>query len=400
MRSWRKLWRPNPTTEPTNPADCEFGDATSACPVVKFTVARLGVIPYAERVPNNYRVVQWNTGNVGKSSLQSIADNPLLELVGCYAWSKDKVGRDAGELVGIAPLGVSATNDVDELLGLKPDCVVYNPMWIDVDELVRILSAGVNVVTTASFITGANLGEGRDRIVEACQKGGSTMFGSGVSPGFAELLAIVSAMVCNRIDKVSVIEAADTTFYDSPDTEKPVGFGQPIDHPELQEMARKGTAIFGEAVRLVADALGVELDEVRCVAEFAQTTADLEMASWTIPAGCVAGVYISWQGIVGGKTSIDLNVRWRKGRTLDPDWKIDQDGWVIQIDGQPTVTTKVGFLPPPYFQAETIAEFMALGHIMTAMPTINAIPAVVAAPPGIVTYTDLPLTLPRGYAKV
>jgi 4-hydroxy-tetrahydrodipicolinate reductase len=226
------------------------------------------------------------------------------------------------------------------------------------------------------------------------------MFGSGVSPGFAELLAIVSAMVCNRIDKVSVIEAADTTFYDSPETEKPVGFGQPIDHPELAEMARKGTAIFGEAVRLVADALGVELDEVRCVAEFAQTTADLEMASWTIPAGCVAGVYISWQGVVGGKTLIDLNVRWRKGQTLEPDWKIDQDGWVIQIDGQPTVTTKVGFLPPPYFQAETIADFMALGHIMTALPTINAIPAVVAAPPGIVTYTDLPLTLPRGFAKV
>ncbi len=359
---------------------------------------RRPAIPYAERVPNNYRVVQWNTGNVGKSSLQSIADNPALELVGCYAWSPEKVGRDAGELVGIPPLGVAATNDVDELLALKPDCVVYNPMWIDVDELVRILSGGVNVVTTASFITGHNLGAGRDRILEACRKGGSTIFGSGVSPGFAELLAIVSAMVCNRIDKVTVTEAADTTFYDSPATEIPVGFGKPIDHPELQAMTAQGTAIFGEAVRLVADALGVELDQVRCVAEYAQTTADLDLGSWTIAGGCVAGVYASWQGIVGGKTLIDLNVRWRKGQTLEPDWKIDQDGWVIQIDGQPTVTTKVGFLPPPYFQAETIADFMALGHIMTAMPTINAIPAVVAAAPGIVTYTDLPLTLPRGHA--
>ncbi len=348
-------------------------------------------------MPNNYRVVQWTTGNVGKSSLQSIADNPALELVGCYAWSPEKAGRDAGELVGIAPLGVTATNDVDALLALKPDCVVYNPMWINVDELVRILSAGVNVVTTASFITGENLGDGRDRIAEACHKGGSTMFGSGVSPGFAELLAIVSAMVCNRIDKISVNEAADTTFYDSPDTEKPVGFGQPIDHPQLQQMAAKGTAIFAEAVRLVADALGVELDDVRCVAEFAQTTADLDLGSWTIAAGCVAGVYVSWRGIVGEMTVIDLNVRWRKGQNLEPDWKIDQDGWVIQVDGQPSVTTKVGFLPPPYFQAETIADFMALGHIMTAMPTINAIPAVIAAPPGIVTYADLPLTLPRGH---
>ena len=107
-----------------------------------------------------HRVVQWTTGNVGKSSVQAIAANPTLELVGCYAWSPDKVGRDVGELCGIEPLGVTATNDVDALLALKPDCVVYNPMWIDVDELVRILSAGVNVVATAAFITGHNLGAG------------------------------------------------------------------------------------------------------------------------------------------------------------------------------------------------------------------------------------------------
>lgn len=200
---------------------------------------------YAERVPNSYRVVQWTTGNVGKSSLQAIATHPALELVGCYAWSQEKAGRDAGELCGMAPLGITASNDVEALLALKPDCVVYNPMWIDVDELVRILSAGVNVVTTAAFITGHNLGAGRDRILAACRHGGSTIFVSGVSPGFAELLAIVSAMVCNRIDKVIVNEAADTTFYDSPATERPVGFGQPIDHPQLQAMTAQGTAIFG-----------------------------------------------------------------------------------------------------------------------------------------------------------
>ena len=83
--------------------------------------------------------------------MQAIVANPTLELVGCYAWSEDKVGRDVGELCGIEPIGVTATNDVDLLLALKPDCVVYNPMWIDVDELVRILSAGVNVVSAASL---------------------------------------------------------------------------------------------------------------------------------------------------------------------------------------------------------------------------------------------------------
>ena len=346
-----------------------------------------------------YRVVQWTTGNVGKSSVQAIVANPSLELVGCYAWSPDKVGRDVGELCGIDPLGVTATNDVDALLALKPDCVVYNPMWHDTDELVRILAAGVNVVSTAAFITGHNLGADRDRIAEACRRGGATMFGTGISPGFAELLAIVASTICDRVDKITVNEAADTTFYDSPTTEIPVGFGKPIDHPDLQAMTTQGTAVFGEAVRLVADALGVELDDVRCDAEYAQTTADLDLGSWTIAAGCVAGVAASWKGSVGDKVLVELNFRWRKGQTLDPDWKIAQDGWVIQIDGRPTVTLNVGFLPPPDFAAETIADFMVLGHIMTAAPPLNAIAAVVAAAPGIVTYNDLPLVLPRGLAS-
>src|SRR5438045_2564171 len=104
------------------------------------------------------RVVQWTTGNVGTRSVLAVLANPDLELVGCYAWSPDKVGRDVGELCGIDPLGIDATDDVDALLALKPDCVVYNPMWHDTDEIVRILEAGVNVVTTAAFINGRGLG--------------------------------------------------------------------------------------------------------------------------------------------------------------------------------------------------------------------------------------------------
>ena len=99
-------------------------------------------------------------------------------------------------------------------------------------------------------------------------------------------------------------------------------------------MAAEGTAVFGEAVRLVADALGVELDEIRCEAEYAQTTEDLRpRRRGPSPPGCVAGVAASWKGLVGDQVVVELNVRWRKGTTLEPDWKIEQDGWVIQIDG-------------------------------------------------------------------
>jgi hypothetical protein len=341
------------------------------------------------------RLVQWTTGNVGKRSVRSIVGHPDLELVGCYAWSADKVGRDVGELCGVDPVGIAATDDVDALLALEPDCVVYNPMWPDVDELVRILESGANVVTTAAFVTGhANPGQ-RDRILDACERGGSSMFGTGISPGFVELMGIAAANVCDRIDRITIAEASDTTLYDSPDTERPAGFGRPIDDPELPGMAAAGTAVFGEAVAMVADALGIELDEIACEAEYARTTEDVAMDSWTIEAGCVAGVAASWQGRVGGRTVVELTVRWKKGQTLDPDWQIEE-GHVITVEGRPTVRVRLEYLPPPDFEATTFAEFMVLGMIMTAMPAINAIPHVVAAPPGIVTYTDVPLPLPRG----
>jgi hypothetical protein len=341
------------------------------------------------------RLVQWTTGNVGKRSVRSIVGHPDLELVGCYAWSADKVGRDVGELCGVDPVGLAATDDVDALLALKPDCVVYNPMWPDVDELVRILESGANVVSTAAFVTGhANPGD-RDRILDACERGGSSMFGTGISPGFVELMGIAAANVCDRIDKITIAEASDTTLYDSPDTERPAGFGRPIDDPELPGMAAVGTAVFGEAVALVADALGIELDEIVCEAEYARTTEDVVMDSWTIEAGCVSGVAASWQGRVGGRTVVELSVRWKKGQTLDPDWQIEE-GHVITVEGRPTVRVRLEYLPPPDFEATTFAEFMVLGMIMTAMPAINAIPHVVAAPPGIVTYTGVPLPLPRG----
>ena len=344
------------------------------------------------------RVVQWTTGNIGRQSAIAIARNPGLELVGCYAWSPEKVGRDVGELCGIGSLGLRATHDVDALLALRPDCVVYTPMWPSIDELVRILEAGVNVVSTAAFINGRRLGPDRKRLVDACERGRSSLFGTGVNPGFAELLGIVVAGICDRIDKVTVSEAAHTMGYDSPETEKPAGFGRPIDDPNLPAMTAEGTAVFSEAVAMVADALGVELDEIVCEAEYAKAPTDLDLGSWQIAAGCVAGIAASWQGRVAGRTVVELNVRWKKAPTLEPDWQIE-DGWVVEVQGRPTVRTKVQFLPPPDFEAKSLADFMVLGQIMTAMPAINAIPALVNARPGIVSYPDLPLPLPRGLVR-
>ena len=345
------------------------------------------------------RVVQWTTGNVGRQALQAIVASPLLELVGVFAWSPTKVGVDAGELCGIEPVGVAATNDVDELLALAPQCVSYNPLWPNTDELVRILEAGVNVAATAGFITGHALGEvDHQRIIDACAAGHSSIFGSGMNPGFANLLGLVSAGICDRVDSVTVLESVDSTGYGSAETEASVGYGRPIDDPNLPAMVAAGTAVFGDAVRLTALALGFELDAVVCEAEFAQTTEDLDLGYLHIPAGHVAGVAASWQGRVGDRTVVELNVRWRKGTTLDPDWKVEH-GYLVKVEGQPCVTTRLMIHPPADFHAETLADYMQLGMIMTAMPAVQAIPAICEAEPGIRTYLDLPLVTPVGFAR-
>ena len=343
-----------------------------------------------------YRVVQWTTGNVGKKSIHAIAANADLELVGCYAWAPDKVGKDAGELCGINPLGVIATDDIDALLALRPDCVVYNPMFADVDDLVRILATGINVVTTSEFITGHGLGEGRERIVEACVRGGSTIFGSGINPGFIQLFAVVTAGLSDRVDRINIVESFDTTIYNSPATEIPMGFGYPIDDPNLSAITEKGSGIFREAVLLVADALGVTLDEVRCTANYAQTTEDLQLpGDWTIAAGCVAGIDVSWTGITKGREVINIRGVWTKGQTLQPAWQT-AFGYAVTVEGRPTIKSTLSFEPPPDFTAESLDDYIMLGLTITAMPAITAIPTVVGAPPGIATYNDLPLLLPRG----
>ena len=124
------------------------------------------------------RVVQWTTGNVGKESgFRAGAPNRSSELIGCYAWSPDKVGVDAGVLCGGAtPLGVLATNDVDALLALQPgrswSTTRCRPV---VEEMVGLPLRPMNMARTAAFVTGHGLGAAASKqLDEACQRGGAS----------------------------------------------------------------------------------------------------------------------------------------------------------------------------------------------------------------------------------
>ena len=181
-----------------------------------------------------YRVVQWTTGNVGRQSVAGDRGPPRPRAGRVLRLVADKAGRDVGELCGHRPRSAcSPPTTSTRCSRLKPDCVVYNPMWVDVDEMVRILEAGVNIVSTAAFITGHSLGDGRRRIVDACERGRHLGVRLGHQPRLRRPASPSSRPACATASTRSPItEAADTTGYDSPATELPVGFGRPIDDPE------------------------------------------------------------------------------------------------------------------------------------------------------------------------
>ncbi len=340
-------------------------------------------------------VIQWTTGNVGVRALRAVLRNPDLELVGLYAHGDDKVGRDAGDLAGLAETtGVVATHDVDALLATGADVCSYNPLWPDVDHLCRLLGAGINVASTSGFITGRALGpEAIERIDAAARAGGSTMFGSGINPGLANLFALVSTQVCDRIDQIRVIESVDSTDYESGETERSVGFGQPLDTPGLEDMTKQGTLVFSDAVAMMADGLGVELDDITFDAEYAAATEDEDLGWLQIPAGTVASIDGRWRGRYQGRDLIVCNFQWLKGRSVTPPFKM-RHGYHVEIDGEPNVHTQLMIYPGRDWDEP---GYMGLGMIMTAMPAVNAIPAVVAAPPGIATHATLGLVTAGGY---
>ena len=164
------------------------------------------------------RVFQVATGNVGSEMIQRIGHHPDLELIGLHCYSPDKVGRDAGEIVGIDPIGVIATGTVEELIAAEPDCVTFHGVFPDVDLYVQVLEAGIDIVTTADWITGHHRnrnhphpsGRTEEEVTaEAFPKGCATFFVTGMNPGLDPILSIVHSTAVTDVQHVRSIESED-----------------------------------------------------------------------------------------------------------------------------------------------------------------------------------------------
>src|ERR1700743_455274 len=221
-----------------------------------------------------HRVVLWATGGIGSIAIRTVTNRPDIELVGVWVHSDEKVGKDAGELANGEPIGLKATNDADALIALKPDCVIYAASGPERDALaipdyVKLLEAGVNVVTTSTTRLvnphAYEPAERRDQLVAAAKQGRTSLYASGIEPGFAaDYLPLVLSTKSSPIDKIHAFEIGLYDDYGVPDImSDALGFGRP---PDYEPWISFPGAIAGEwqgQIRLIADALGVEVQEVR-----------------------------------------------------------------------------------------------------------------------------------------
>ncbi len=289
-----------------------------------------------------------------------------------------------------------ATTDVDSLLALDLDAIFYSPLHLDVAELERLLRAGVNVVTTAEFITGKSLGdEGTERLSAAALEGGATMFGSGMNPGYAQLLAAIGTGVTRGVERVVVSESVDVSQYVSDANYQGVGWGRPFGEPGHVEDVRAAMTVFSDAVDVLARLLGVELDDIRCEVAFAAATEDVQVPGLLIRKGHVAAMDVNWIGRVGESDVVEVRQRWLASDRIEPAWTIEH-GYKVEVTGDPNVRIRMEFWPTDddltHLDKETMHN---IGMRITSVPVVNAIPAVCAAAPGIATYADLPIITSR-----
>jgi hypothetical protein len=347
------------------------------------------------------RVVQWSTGGVGAIAIRVLDEREDLDLDGVWVHDEEKAGRDAGELAGIDPIGVVATTDRDALIASRPDCVCYSASGEArpkecVDDFVAMLEAGINVVTTS--IPGlvhppAWLPDEVARLEAACRRGGASLYASGMEPGFAgDALVLTLLTLSHRIDSVRTQEIFDYGDYPVPFTMFEVfGFGKPLEHRCIMELPGVQRSAWGPSVQMVADHLGAPLDEIRETYEKRVSEERLEIAAGVIEAGSVGAVRFETIGVVDGRDAIVIEHVNRATRDIAPDWPSAlRDGtYRVLVDGDPSFRNELTL-------GTSDRDASAHGMVGTTLRVVNAIPSVCAAPPGLVTATDLPPLLPRG----
>ncbi len=355
----------------------------------------------------SYRVVQWATGNLGRPAIEGIISHPDLELVGVWVHSDDKIGQDAGALADRPDLdtGIKATNDIDALIALAPDCILYSPLLPVEDEILKILSAGINIVTPLGWFYPRDLET--TAIEKACQQGNATLHGTGIHPGgVTEKWPLVMSSFSRDITYVSCEEYSDCRTYGSADVLSDIMlFGKTPEEVKDSFMLQLLGNGFGQSVNMIADAMGFTLDgPLRATHVFALATAPIDTPMGVIEPGQVAAQRFRWEGLRNGEPVVKAEVNWYMGtENIETDWfeadKIAASGecFAMRVEGDPPVYITTHGVHPSADMDWSEVHRRNPGMVATAMHCVNSIPFVCQAEPGIKTYLDLPIV--HGRAK-
>lgn len=342
------------------------------------------------------KVIQWGSGNVGRAAIATVAGRPDMDLVGLLVNSPAKAGRDIGELGGIAPLGIEATNDVEEIVAMDADVVLHMPLpsmvygdepAADLEHFCRLLASGKHVVTTVGYMYPSVYGdEVMDRLNDACEVGDSAFHGTGANPGwFGDLLPLMMSGLSLEIDQIAVQEISNFQHYPSPEIMfEMMNFGRtPAEFEERSARHRTWLdGLFTEAVQMVADGLDAAVDEVASDMETWVTDEDLDTAAGVVRAGTVAGQRWNWRAMAGGHALVQQETVWRMHGDVAPEWP--EGDWSIRITGRPDMAIML----PHSWNRDVLGS--------TAAHAINAVPYLMEAGSGVKTFLDLPLVAGRG----
>jgi 4-hydroxy-tetrahydrodipicolinate reductase len=343
-----------------------------------------------------YRVVQWATGNVGSRALRRAIEHSEIEVVGVYVHSASKVGRDAGELAGLAPIGVAATNSIDDVIALKPDCVLYMPHVFNPDEVCRLLESGANVVSTRMELQNpvAFDPELAQRLEDACRRGRTSVHATGSSPGFiTEAMPIVLASIQRRMDHFSINEFADCSTRNSPEMIfDMMGFGKPPG-PADQSHLDHARLSFAPSLQLVATALGLPIERFETHGAVGLARKDVHIAAGVVRAGTVAATRTTLTGVRHGRPLMSFTSTWFISTDVDTsdgaEWEFrTPSGWRVVLMGDCPLDISISF-------PVALEDYADMTPGLTAHRPVNAVPYVCDAPPGIRTTVDLPRIIAR-----
>ncbi|MGI5221865.1 NAD(P)H-dependent amine dehydrogenase family protein [Nocardia sp. CA-290969] len=343
------------------------------------------------------RVVQWATGGVGQAAIEHILRHPDLELVGCWVHSPEKSGKDVGDIVGVGKTGVIATHSVEEILALDADCVLYAPLLPDAGQVQAILRSGKNVVTPLGWFW-PNEKE-RSKMEPAALEGGATLHGTGIDPGGAtEQQPLFFSGLSSAITFVRGEEFSDIRTYNAPDVVRYImGFGATPEEAKAGPMLGLLARGFEQSVRMCLDTLGFAEAEIRSSHELAVATAPIDSPAGVIEPGRVAAQRFAWEAFVGETKVVRVAVNWLMGEeNLDPPWQFGPGGerFEVEVKGDPDCSVVIHGWHPASVTAGLLRN---PGIVVTAAHCVNSIPTVCAAPPGILTFVDMPVVTGRAH---